>query len=246
MFADEALRCECGYEVRALDEAARVEEVLRHASEAHGIELPADVALDVVRRVTARTEQRRPERAIPHPERSRSMIRGRSATKRARLIVGTAFLLLVTAAAVNVVPSAAVDPPPPPISAETLTARSVFPDQVDMKLKLKSHDGATTVVNVGDPSRTVVVRYTVQPGARFPWHTHYGPVIVNIVFGSLTYIEAGTCHETTYPAGQAFVDAGHGHVHSAYNPGTEPMVLIATFFEAPETGALLIPADPAC
>ena len=173
------------------------------------------------------------------------MIRGSSASKRATLIVGTALLILAAGAAVNVVPSAAVDPPPP-IAAEPLTARSVFPDLIDMKLKLKSHDGGTTVINVDDPSRTVDVRYTVQPGARFPWHTHYGPVIVNIVSGSLTYVEAGTCDETTYSPGQAFVDAGHGHVHSAYNPGTEPTVLIATFFEAPETGALLIPADPAC
>ena len=50
-FADKALRCECGYEVRASDEAARVDEVRRHASETHGIDLSADVALDVVRRV---------------------------------------------------------------------------------------------------------------------------------------------------------------------------------------------------
>ena len=57
MFADQALRCECGYEVRASDEAARVDEVRRHASETHGIDLSADVALDVVRRVTARAEQ---------------------------------------------------------------------------------------------------------------------------------------------------------------------------------------------
>jgi len=185
------------------------------------------------------------------------MTRGSRFGKRAVLVVGTAFLMLVAAAAVNVVPSAAVDPPPTPIAAEQLTARSVFPDSVEMKLKLGSHGGRTTVIKVDDPSRTVVVRYTVQPGARFPWHTHYGPVIVNIVSGSLTYIGAdtrpghhksrqATCDETTYTAGQAFVDAGHGHVHSAYNPGTEPMVLIATFFEAPESGALLIPADPAC
>jgi quercetin dioxygenase-like cupin family protein len=173
------------------------------------------------------------------------MFRGRRGSKRAMLIVGTTLLTLAAAAAVNVVPSAAVDPPPP-IAAEPLTARSVFPDLIDMKIKLKTHDGGTTVVNVDDPSRTVDVRYTVQPGARFPWHTHYGPVIVNIVSGSLTYVEAGTCDETTYSSGQAFVDAGHGHVHSAYNPGTEPAVLIATFFEAPEAGALLIPADPAC
>ena len=49
-FPDEALRCECGYEVQASDEAARVDEVRRHASEAHGIDLSADQALAVVRR----------------------------------------------------------------------------------------------------------------------------------------------------------------------------------------------------
>jgi quercetin dioxygenase-like cupin family protein len=153
--------------------------------------------------------------------------------------------MFAAAAAINVIPSAAVDPPPP-IAAEPLTARSVFPDEVSMKIKLKHPGGGTMVVDVGDPSRTVDVRYTVQPGAHFPWHSHYGPVIVNIVSGSLTYVPAGTCVEKTYSAGESFVDAGHGHVHSAYNPGTQPTVFVATFFEAPETGALLIPADPGC
>ena len=49
-FADTALRCECGYEVQASDEAEQVDEVRRHASETHGVELSPDVALDVVRR----------------------------------------------------------------------------------------------------------------------------------------------------------------------------------------------------
>ena len=164
---------------------------------------------------------------------------------KAKLILATALSTLAAVAVLNVVPAAAVDPPPP-IASEPLTARSVFPDLVDMKIKLKGHDGGTTVVNVDNPSRTVDVRYTVQPGARFPWHTHYGPVIVNMVSGSLTYIDSDTCDETTYAPGEAFVDAGHGHVHSAYNPGMGPTVFIATFFEAPETGPLLIPADPAC
>lgn len=161
------------------------------------------------------------------------------------LIAGTALVMLTAAFAVNVVPSAAVDPPPP-IASVPLTDRAVFTDAIDMKIKLKSHDGGTTVVNVNDPSRTVVVKFTVQPGARFPWHTHPGPVIVNIVSGSLTYVDSDTCDEKTSSKGQAFVDAGHGHVHSAYNPGTTPTELVATFFEAPETGPLTIPADPAC
>ena len=174
------------------------------------------------------------------------MIKGSGWKKRAMLILGTALLMLAAAAAVNVVPSAAVDPPPPPIAAEPLTPRSVFTDAVDMKLKLKTDEGGTAVIHVGDPSRTVDVKYTVQPGARFPWHSHYGPVIVNIISGSLTYVSSGNCDGTTYSTGQSFVDAGHGHVHSAYNPGTGPTVFIATFFEAPATGALLIPADPGC
>ena len=173
------------------------------------------------------------------------MIRGNRRSKRATLILGSVFLMLAATSAVYVIPSAAQDPPPP-IAAEPLTLRSVFPDEIDMKFKLKLHDGGTVVINVDDPSRTVVVRYTVQPGAQFPWHSHRGPVVVNIVSGALTYVPAGTCHERTYSTGQAFVDAGHGHVHSAYNPGTEPTVFIATFFEAPETGPLLIPADPGC
>jgi len=179
------------------------------------------------------------------------MIRGRTWSKRAMLVGGTVLAMLAAALAVFVVPSAAVDPPPP-IAAELLTPRSVFPDKITMKIKLKSHTGGTTVVKVRDPSRTVAVRYTVQPGARFPWHTHPGPVIVNIVSGSLTYIvgmrhgHTTMCEEIPYTFGQAFVDPGHGHIHSAYNPGTEPTVLVATFLEAPETGPFLIAADPAC
>ncbi len=64
MFADKALRCDCGYEVQASDETARVHEVRRHASEAHGIDLPEDVALDLVQRarLVSHGEQRQTTR----------------------------------------------------------------------------------------------------------------------------------------------------------------------------------------
>jgi quercetin dioxygenase-like cupin family protein len=170
---------------------------------------------------------------------------GRSTRRtRATWIAGAATGMLAAAAAIGVVPSAAQDPPPP-IAAEPLTARSVFTDDIHLKVKLK-HDGEeTTVVDVDEPSRTVVVRYTVQPGAQFPWHSHAGPVFVNIVSGELTYVEAETCTERSYASGQAFVDPGQGHVHSAFNPGTGPTVFVATFYAAPAEGSLLIPAEPA-
>ncbi len=163
---------------------------------------------------------------------------------KAALIAGVATLMVAAAATVGVVSSAAADPPAP-IAAEALTPRSVFTDDVNMKLRLKEDQGETTIVEVDDPSRTVVVRYTVQPGAQFPWHSHAGPVFVNLISGELTYIEADTCAETRYVSGQAFVDPGQGHAHSAVNRGTGPTVFIATFYDAPAEGGLLIPADPA-
>jgi quercetin dioxygenase-like cupin family protein len=119
----------------------------------------------------------------------------------------------------------------------------VFTDHVGLKLKTKLDGHATTVVKTGDPSRTLVARFTVQPGAQFPWHSHAGPVIVNVTQGELVYVGAEDCVKRSYPAGTAFIDAGHGHVHTAFNATDKVTVIVATFFEAPAAGPLLIPAD---
>jgi len=157
------------------------------------------------------------------------------------------FAILAAALVIGVsgLPALADEPPPPPIAGEPLTGRAAFADQIELKIKIKVSETETIVVNAGDPSQTAVVRYTVQPGAQFPWHTHAGPVVVNVTSGALTYIDAEDCSERTYSSGQAFVDAGHGHVHSAFNPTGAPTILVATFFEAPATGPLLIPAEAA-
>ena len=131
--------------------------------------------------------------------------------------------------------------PPPPIRIELLTPRSVFPDDVRGQFRIKLEgEHRTTVVNMRDASRTVVARITVQPGAQFPWHTHSGPVVVNIAQGELVYVEAHDCVARSYPAGTAFVDAGHGHVHTAFNSTGGVTVLYATFFEVPLQGPLTI------
>jgi hypothetical protein len=49
MVADKAIRCECGYEVRASDEHGLVEEIRRHASEAHGIAFSLELARKLAR-----------------------------------------------------------------------------------------------------------------------------------------------------------------------------------------------------
>ena len=160
------------------------------------------------------------------------------------VLVWTAALLTVGAIGFGTLPLAAQEPPLP-IATEVLTPRSVFPDDITMKVKINT-GGETEVVKVVDPSRTVTARFTIQPGARFPWHSHAGPVVVNVAQGTLVFVETD-CSERAYPTGTAFVDPGHGHVHSAYNPTSGETVIVATFFESPVEGPLLIPADtPAC
>jgi quercetin dioxygenase-like cupin family protein len=129
---------------------------------------------------------------------------------------------------------------PPPILIEPLTPRSTFTDVVSGKFKIKLEGQGTNVVNMRDPSRTLVARITVQPDAQFPWHTHSGPVVVNVAQGELVYVTADDCIERSYPAGTAFVDPGHGHVHTAFNPTDGETVLYATFFEVPAEGPLTI------
>jgi quercetin dioxygenase-like cupin family protein len=161
---------------------------------------------------------------------------------RKRVAALAAALVAVLLIGGNVLPSGAQEPPPP-IATEFLTGRAVFTDDVDLQVKIKLDGKATKVINVKDPSRTVVARFTVQPGAQFPWHTHRGPVVVNVTEGELVYVGAEDCMAREYPAGTAFVDPGHGHVHSAFNPTDDETVFVATFFEAPAEGPLLIPAE---
>jgi quercetin dioxygenase-like cupin family protein len=163
-------------------------------------------------------------------------------TRKRAAVLAIALIAAVIVGA-NVLPSAAQQPPPP-IATELLTSRATFTDDVDLKLKIKLEGQPTKVINAKDPSRTVTGRFTIQPGAQFPWHTHPGPVIVNVTQGELIFVDADDCVERAYPAGTAFVDAGHGHVHTAVNRTAGETVIVATFFEAPPApGPLLIPAD---
>jgi hypothetical protein len=69
-------------------------------------------------------------------------------------------------------------------------------------------------------------------------------VFVTIAEGEMTYVSSDDCVGRRYPSGTAFVDPGHGHVHTAYNSGSALTVFVATFFEVPQGDApITIPAD---
>jgi len=132
----------------------------------------------------------------------------------------------------------------PPIHAEPLTGRHVFTDDVAIQIRNKPDGRPTTVANVRDATHLAVLKITIQPGARFPWHTHPGPVAVAVVQGDFVYIYADDCVRRDYSQG-AFIDPGFENVHTAINPSeVNETVVIATFFGVPAEGPLTIPVSP--
>jgi len=122
--------------------------------------------------------------------------------RRRAAIVATASLALSIALGVTAIsPSHAQTPAP--ISVEVLTGRAQFTDDLSAQFRVKLDGMGTSVVNIDDPSRTVVARITVPPGAQFPWHLHSGPVVVNVAAGELVYVMAHDCTQRTYPSGTA-------------------------------------------
>lgn len=155
-------------------------------------------------------------------------------------VVGLMVLAVVAALTLGRASSNAADVPPP-ISAEELMPRSEFTDDVNMQIRLQPDGRPRQVLNLRDPSRVAVAKITVQPGARFPWHTHPGPVIASVKEGKLAYAYADDCVERPYPAGTTFIDPG-GSVHTAVNPSRDDeAVVVAMFLDAPETGPLTLP-----
>jgi predicted metal-dependent enzyme (double-stranded beta helix superfamily) len=163
----------------------------------------------------------------------RKILAAAAATLVALLVVGSGFAV-----------SSADETTPDPIEVFPLTPRTQFTDDLSMQLRLKLDGRRTQVLNVGDPSRVVVARIVVQPGAQFPWHTHPGGVIVTVAEGKLVYVNANDCVRRPYKKGEAFLDPGYGNVHTAFNPSHDKVTeLYAVFFDAPAQGLLTVPAD---
>lgn len=156
----------------------------------------------------------------------------RISTIRVWAAAAAAFLLLLT-----VVTTTMGTPAGGVISAPIL-ARGDFVDQVDVKFKHATAHG-TVVSNAPGAGEVIIQEVTIAPNGTTGWHSHPGPVVVVVKAGALTYVrdEMGACLETVYAAGTAFFDPGQGHIHTAFNRGTENLVLLVTYFDVPTGGS---------
>jgi hypothetical protein len=114
-----------------------------------------------------------------------------------------AVVLVLTVCAILARASPAVGVTPTLIGRATYEPFKVETDSlVEVEVKAKSH--LDMVVRTHD--------YAV--GGSTGWHTHPGPVFINVVQGQVTFYEADdpTCTPHVVSAGQGYVDTGSGHL----------------------------------
>ena len=87
------------------------------------------------------------------------------------------------------------------------------------------------------PSNVASVRIDFRAGDTAGWHSHPGPVFVQVVSGAVTLRHAahGRCLSEVVRAGHGFFEAP-GAVHVAENRRPAPAVLYATFVLPPKAG----------
>ena len=135
--------------------------------------------------------------------------------------------------------------PPSGVLSGLVMARAAFADRVDVKFAVKDNHNGTEIVRVNGAQDTVVQQIIIGPGGHTGWHSHPGPVVVLVKSGELTFYSEDdpTCTGRPYPAGQAFVDSGQGHVHIARNlSSSQNLELWATYFDVPPGGAFRLDA----
>jgi hypothetical protein len=161
-------------------------------------------------------------------------------TKMARLSKARYLAVFATIAAiVALCAKQAVATPASGIVAAVVEAQASFvkPTDVTFTVRLPTGDKVTQVLNARE---TVIQQIVVGPGGATGWHSHPGPVVVLIKTGRMSFYDSDspTCTPRFYDAGQAFIDAGQGHVHNARNESaTDNLELWATYFDVPVGGA---------
>ena len=132
-------------------------------------------------------------------------------------------------------------------SMSTLLGRATFqPDGPDGKIDIKRRTGDWSIAFKTRPAVDVAVQKIVFPvGASSGWHTHPGPVFIQVVYGTMTFYQADdpTCSPIVRTAGQGYLDLGL-HPHIAVNESSDSVVNVVTYFAPPGAALKIAAAAP--
>ena len=126
----------------------------------------------------------------------------------------------------------------------TLLGRATFGDPGAETFKVKRITGDWQVEVKAKPAFDLAVQRVVfQPGGQSGWHTHPGPVFIQVVTGVMTFYESDDpeCKPIVRSAGEGYLDLGE-HAHIARNESGAVAENLVTYF-APPGATLRIDAD---
>jgi hypothetical protein len=131
----------------------------------------------------------------------------------------------------------------------TLLGRATFDDPSGPPLDIKRITGDWHVQIKAKSGLDLAVQDIVfQPGGFSGWHTHPGPVFIQVISGTMTFYESDdpACTPIVRTVGQGYLDLGE-HAHIARNETNEPSENLVVYFAPPGgtgTAGLRIDADP--
>jgi hypothetical protein len=132
-------------------------------------------------------------------------------------------------------------------STSTLLGRATFGNEGDEgddeegNLKITRKTGDWRFELKAKPAFDIAVQtIAFAPGATSGWHSHPGPVLIQVVSGTMTFYMSDdpNCTPIVRTAGQGYLDMGD-HAHIARNETTAPAQNVVTYF-APPGAALRI------
>ncbi len=146
-------------------------------------------------------------------------------------------------------PSMATGTPKPQLTASsgtqsTLLGRTGFGDPSAEAFKVKRITGDWQIEVKAKPTFDLAVqRIVFQPGGQSGWHTHPGPVFIQVVAGVMTFYESDDpdCRPIVRSAGEGYLDLGE-HAHIARNESGAVAENLVTYL-VPPGAALRIDAD---
>jgi len=126
-------------------------------------------------------------------------------------------------------------------SVSTLLGRATFGDAGAGAFEIARTSGSWSIDIKAQPDLDLAVQSIMfEPGGQSGWHSHPGPVFIQVVAGTMTFYEGDdpTCTPIVRSAGQGYLDRGD-HPHIARNETELHAQTVVTYF-APRGAALRI------
>lgn len=133
-----------------------------------------------------------------------------------------------------------------PVSVSTLLARSTFSDPKDQNIDIKRITDDWHIQIKSKPAFDIAVQTILfPPGAASGWHTHPGPVFIQVKTGTMTFYQSDdpSCTPQVRTKGEGFVDLGE-HPHIAVNRSDAPAENVVTYFAPPGAALKFMATQP--